>query len=200
MIPRFCRGALFQASAEFKVQIRLGAETSGVKPSNWSRSNSQRSDKAKQENEMTYAVEDTQTTSLFADNNNPFDNRIFRCLVISPAGESIRDFKSIKQLLEALRDAIKAHRLLYTVGNILHRNVSKNNIIMTDLEKTGGFAGMLIDLDLTKEVRSGAQHWIGTMEFMAIEVLLGFAHTCCHDLESFSYMFLWLCVCHVWKF
>ena len=76
-----------------------------------------------------------------------FDNHIFRCLVISPAGKSICDFDLIKQLLEALRDAIKAHQSLYTVGKILHRDISENNIIITDPEKTGGFAGMLIDLD-----------------------------------------------------
>ena len=126
-----------------------------------------------------------------------------RCWVISPAGELIRNFKSIKQLLEALRDAIKGHRSLYTVGKILHRDILENNIIITDPNKTGGFTGMLIDLDLAKEVRSrrsGARHQTGTMEFMAIEVLLGYAHTYRHGLESFFYVLLWLCARHGWKF
>ena len=175
----------------------------GTGSSKRSRSNSLRTEQSKQENEVTYAVEDTQTTSLFSENKNVFDNRIFRCLVISPAGKSICDFQSIKQLLEALRDAIKAHRSLYTVGKILHRDISENNIIITDPEKTGGFAGMLIDLDLAKEVGkgpSGARHRTGTMEFMAIEVLLGYAHTYRHDLESFFYVLLWLCARRGWKF
>ncbi len=103
----------------------------GGRPSKRSRSNSQRSDKAKQEREVTNSVEDTQTTSLYAPNESSFDNRVFRCLVISPAGRGVRDFLSIKELLEALRDAIKAHRSLYLMGNILHRDISENNIIIT---------------------------------------------------------------------
>ncbi|EEH33163.1 hypothetical protein PAAG_04216 [Paracoccidioides lutzii Pb01] len=53
--------------------------------------------------------------------------------------------------------------------------------------------GMLIDLDLAKELssgRSGARCRTGTMEFMAIEVLLGVSHTYRHDLESLFYVFI----------
>ena len=148
---------------------------------------------------MTYATEEKQATSLYAHDENSFDNRIFRCLVISPAGRAVRDFRSIKELLEALRDAIKAHRSLYLMGNILHRDISENNIIITDPEKADGFTGMLIDLDLAKEIgsgRSGARHQTGTMEFMAIEVLRKVAHTYRHDLESFFYVLLWICGRH----
>ena len=56
---------------------------------------------------------------------------------------------------------------------------------------------MLIDLDLAKELDSdpsGARHRIGTMEFMAIEVLKGISHTYRDDLESFFYVFVWLCI------
>ncbi|OAX76912.1 hypothetical protein ACJ72_08795 [Emergomyces africanus] len=60
---------------------------------------------------------------------------------------------------------------------------------------------MLIDLDLAKEVgsgRSGARHRTGTMEFMAIEVLLNIDHTYRHDLESFFYVLIWQCARHGW--
>jgi Fungal protein kinase len=76
---------------------------------------------AKQESGLACAVEDTQKTSLFASSNSEgtFDNRIFRCLVVCPAGRAIYDFDrnvpslpAIKELLEALHDAIKAHRSL----------------------------------------------------------------------------------------
>ena len=79
----------------------------GGKSSKRSRSNSQGPDRAKQGNEVAYAMEENQTPSLYAASLDPFDNRIFRCLVISPAGRAIDDFKSILELLEALRDAIK---------------------------------------------------------------------------------------------
>ncbi|KAL9121789.1 MAG: hypothetical protein Q9187_001654 [Circinaria calcarea] len=173
----------------------------GGRLSKKSRSNSQKSF-SKQESQVTYGVEEAQPTSLFAESDGPFDNRILRCLVISPAGRAISQFKTITELLEALRDAIKAHRSLYIDGHILHRDISDNNIIITDPKEADGFRGMLIDLDLAKEVGSGpsgARHRTGTMEFMAIEVLLGYAHTYRHDLESFFYVLLWLCARREWE-
>ncbi|OJD24112.1 hypothetical protein ACJ73_04528 [Blastomyces percursus] len=68
-------------------------------------------------------------------------------------------------------------------------------------DKTDGHSGMLIDLDLAKEVgsgRSGARHQTDTMEFMAIEVLLNIDHTYRHDLESFFYELLWQGVRNGW--
>ncbi len=122
--------------------------------------------------------------------------------MISPAGRAIQDFRSIPELLEALRDAIKAHRSLYRDGKILHRDISENNIIITDPKETDGFTGMLIDEDLAKEIgsgRSGARHQTGTMEFLAIQVLQRVAHTYRHDLESFFYVLLWICARRAWE-
>jgi hypothetical protein len=51
---------------------------------------------------------------------------------------------------------------------------------VTDAEGEGDPRGILNDLDLAKELDSGpsgARHRTGTMEFMAIEVLEGRAHT-----------------------
>ncbi|KAF4513360.1 hypothetical protein G6O67_000638 [Ophiocordyceps sinensis] len=39
-----------------------------------------------------------------------YDNRVFRCLVISPAGRAIHKYDRKSELLGALRDAIKTHR------------------------------------------------------------------------------------------
>ncbi|KAL1977647.1 hypothetical protein VTN31DRAFT_506 [Thermomyces dupontii] len=145
------------------------------------------------QSEVTYDVVEAQGTSLLAPSDGPYDNRILRCLVIYPAGRRIHKYQSPLELLEALRDAIKAHKSLYCKGNILHRDVSENNIIITDSKRTGR-AGMLIDLDLAKELgtrRSGARCRNGTMEFMAIDVLLNRDHTYRHDLESFFYVLIW---------
>lgn len=85
----------------------------------------------------------------------------------------------------------------------ISREISSNNIIITDSEETasGGFKGMLIDLDLAK-VRdsgpSGARHQTGTMQFMAIEVLRKIDNTYRHDLESFFYVLLWMCARQSW--
>jgi serine/threonine protein kinase len=110
---------------------------------------------------------------------------------------------SITKLLTVLRDAIKAHRSLYLKGDILHRDISENNVIVTDPDETGGFTGVLIDLDLAKVVgseRSEAHHPTGTVQFMAIEVLRGLDHTYRHDLESFFYVLIWLCARRGWGF
>lgn len=126
-----------------------------------------------------------------------YDNRIFSCLVISPPGRPIYEFESVKEFLDACRDIIRAHKSLYLDGKILHRDISENNLIITDAKGEGEPRGMLIDLDLAKELGSrstGAMHRTGTMEFMAIEVLNGTAHTYRHDLESFFYVFLWVII------
>ena len=188
------RFSLGTAGEPPKKRKPVGAGGSSFKRS---RSNSQSPDNAKWDKEIN-----SQTTSLYTHDDSSFDNRIFGCLVISPAGRAIRDFRSIPELLEALRDAIKAHRSLYTKGQILHRDISENNIIITDPKEAGGFTGMLIDEDLAKEIgseRSGARHQTGTMEFMAIQVLQGVAHTYRHDLESFFYVLLWICARRVWE-
>lgn len=153
-------------------------------------------------NEVTYLVGQSRETSPVDSSDGLFDDRVFRCLVISPAGRPIYKYKSPIELLEALRDAIKAHQSLYSKGNILHRDISENNIIITDPTKTG-FSGMLIDLDLAQELgsaRSGARCRTGTLAFMAIEVLRGVDHTYRHDLESFFYVLLWQCISRGWDF
>jgi serine/threonine protein kinase len=140
--------------------------------------------------------------SLYTPGDDPWENRIYSCLLVLPAGRVISEFRTIKELLESLRDAIKAHQSLYIAGNILHRDISSNNIIITKPETAEGFKGMLIDLDLAK-VRdsgpSGARHQTGTMQFMAIEVLRTADHTYRHDLESFFYVLLWMCARQSWN-
>ena len=140
--------------------------------------------------------------SLYTPGEDLWENRIYSCLIVSPAGRVISEFRTIKELLESERDAIKAHRSLYVKGRILHRDISPNNIIITNPETANGFKGMLIDLDLAK-VRdsgpSGARHQTGTMQFMAVEVLRKIDHTYRHDLESFFYVLLWMCARQSWN-
>ncbi|KKF94368.1 Protein kinase domain protein [Ceratocystis platani] len=140
--------------------------------------------------------------SLYTPGENLWENRIYSCLVVSPAGRVISDFRTIKELLESERDAVKAHRSLYVTGKILHRDISPNNIIITNPETANGFKGMLIDLDMAKVLDSepsGAQHRTGTMQFIAIEVLRKKDHTYRHDLESFFYVLIWMCARQAWS-
>jgi len=90
------------------------------------------------------------------------------------------------------------HQSLVKDGEILHRDVSINNIMITDKQCEGKPKGFLIDLDLAKVIGSegsGSVHRTGTMEFMAINVLLRIEpHSYRHDLESFFYVLIWICV------
>jgi hypothetical protein len=161
---------------------------------------------ANQQPNLATMLNDQQSTSrtkpsLYTPNEGLWENRIYSCLVISPAGRVISEFKTVKELLESERDAIKAHRSLYVKGKILHRDISSNNIIITDPKTANGFKGMLIDLDLAKvqdSSSSGARYRTGTMQFMAIEVLRKTDHTYRHDLESFFYVLLWMCARQAW--
>lgn len=113
------------------------------------------------------------------------------------------------EFLEGFRDTIKAHRSLFLDCKILHRDVSLNNIISTNKELTGGYSSMLIDFDLAVQVdeegkneTSQEKNMTGTLEYMAIEILegavqkatMGVDHTYRHDLESFFYVFVAVCI------
>lgn len=74
--------------------------------------------------------------------------------MISPLGRAIDRFKSFEEYLEACRDAIKGHQLLYQTAGILHRDISKNNIIIITAENDADPRGMLIDLDMAMELKS----------------------------------------------
>ncbi|KAH8710240.1 hypothetical protein GQ44DRAFT_714354 [Phaeosphaeriaceae sp. PMI808] len=113
-----------------------------------------------------------------------------------------------------MRDAIIAHKALFIGGRRLHRDILEHNIILTDLKKNDGFSGMLIDLELAvavgaggKNEQTGARHMTGTLDFMALEILeggmdpqtSGIEHTYRHDLESFFYVFLAICIRCGWE-
>lgn len=133
-----------------------------------------------------------------------YRNRVLTCLAISPAGRPLQEFQSVLEVLQAFRDAIRAHRSLFFDRNILHRDVSLNNIILTNQKQNSGRSGMLIDLDLAvlvgedgKNETSEERNMTGTLEYMAIQILEGATrketagtdHTYRHDLESFSTYF-----------
>jgi serine/threonine protein kinase len=143
------------------------------------------------------SIQEPGADSLMDCESETYGNRVSYCLVTSPAGRPLHEYQSVRELLEALRDAIRGHRSLLEDGRILHRDISENNIIITELPAKEAPKGRLIDLDLAKDLDgmpSGARHRTGTMQFMAIEVLEGKDHTYQHDLESFFYVFVWMCI------
>ncbi|KAK5080411.1 hypothetical protein LTR05_008660 [Lithohypha guttulata] len=180
-------------------------------PPKRSRSNSQRSHLSQ---EVHPADGVDHAASTMPPPHSPRCNRVLTCLAIEPAGRPLQDFSSVCEVLQAFRDTIKAHRELFTKRHILHRDVSHGNIILTDPEQADGCSGMLIDYDLAVQVSSDGRNetsleknMTGTLEFMAIEVLeaavrketSGIERTYRHDLESFFYVLLALCIRYGWE-
>jgi hypothetical protein len=113
-----------------------------------------------------HSIKVAEIDSLAGCDSETYGNRIHCCVVSSPARRPLHAYRSIRELLEALRDAIKGHKSLLEDGKILHRDVSENNIIIVERPAEGDPKGRLIDLDLAKELGSipnGASHRTGTM-------------------------------------
>ncbi|KAA8895630.1 hypothetical protein FN846DRAFT_968730 [Sphaerosporella brunnea] len=131
---------------------------------------------------------------LFHSGRAPLFNRVHTRMLLSPVGRALVQFSSYTELLQALRTAVDAHRHMYTEHRVLHRDVSVNNVIILPAPDYAA----LIDFDLailtTRDHGSGATHRTGTFDFMAHEVLAGKSHTALHDIESFFYVLLWLCI------
>ncbi len=82
------------------------------------RSNSQKS-KLDKQHEAKEAMTRAQTTSLFASNNVSFENRLFCCLAISPAGEAISKFsKSFwpRSEIQSRRTSLCIYRGKFFIG------------------------------------------------------------------------------------
>ncbi|VCU39388.1 Bgt-51861 [Blumeria graminis f. sp. tritici] len=132
-------------------------------------------------------------------------------VAISPIGKRINDFNTPLEVVMGLRDAIKAHRSLFTDAKILHRDISVNKILLKICDDPKDYGGILIDLDLATLFKDGKAQgklevMTGTMQFMALEILKNsfavpgavVSHSYRHDLESFFYVLLWICIRYGW--
>lgn len=121
-------------------------------------------------------------------------------IVLSTVGRSLYDYDSLQELLLALRDAIRGHRYLHDAG-ILHRNISVYNIMITDRKGYDEPYGFISNLDLATRLGSTEVFEnvvsMGASAFVATELLRSPKRTpqYMHDLESFLYVLLWLCIC-----
>ncbi|KAJ3538907.1 hypothetical protein NMY22_g4968 [Coprinellus aureogranulatus] len=144
---------------------------------------------------------------LSDDELTAFFNRIWLRVVTDQHGPSLKHFKSLKQVLGALRDAILSHRNLIKFKAILHRDISIQNILLglVDEDALPGLRGILIDLDMAvstgpREPSSvSADNRTGTRLYQSISVLSSYnpklvhlAHDYLDDIESFFFVFVHL--------
>ncbi|KAF8191343.1 hypothetical protein BJ912DRAFT_1098407 [Pholiota molesta] len=106
--------------------------------------------------------------------------------------KSLTDFRSSKEFVTAIADAMKTHDAAYFKANILHRDISVRNILISDS------GGLLIDWDLCVTVDpaqglSRPHKRTGTWQFMSARLLESPSHY--HDIEddreSALYVILW---------
>ncbi|KAI2785780.1 hypothetical protein POX_h09539 [Penicillium oxalicum] len=128
---------------------------------------------------------------------NSLPNRVHLRVIVRDFGKPIYKASSHTALLAALEGCIVGHQSLQRAG-ILHRDVSINNLMINENQENPSWPSFPIDLDLAiKEQRvsvTGASGKTGTRAFMAIGSLLGEKHSFMHDLESFFWVFFWICI------
>lgn len=125
-----------------------------------------------------------------------FVNRTFSCIATTPLGRPIREFTSIPELLEALRDIVIALESLYVNARILHRDIAIKNLIIAPQKSPDSPKGVLLDFNAALDLDNvrPIELMVGSDGFMAIGILSGERHTYRHDLESLFYVFLWIAI------
>ncbi|KAH9930114.1 uncharacterized protein B0H18DRAFT_1209606 [Fomitopsis serialis] len=85
-----------------------------------------------------------------------YNERSHMRLVMSTVGRPLSDFRSTKELVRALRDAIHGHRQAYLAGTI-HRDISEGNVMIVD-DWMCFFVGFLLDLDYAFDWKAALGH------------------------------------------
>ncbi|KFY03126.1 hypothetical protein V490_00273 [Pseudogymnoascus sp. VKM F-3557] len=128
----------------------------------------------------------------------PTHNRIRRRVIVRDYGTPIYKASSCVAMVAALEGCIEGYESLHGRASMLQRDVSIGNLMMNEDVDNPSWPSFLIDLDLAirseREEPSGARSKTGTRAFMAIGVLLGEKHSFMHDLESFFWVLLWICI------
>ncbi|OSC97847.1 hypothetical protein PYCCODRAFT_1398059 [Trametes coccinea BRFM310] len=144
-------------------------------------------------------------------------------IVIADVGHPLTEFKSSREMVAAMRDAIEGHRIAWERANVLHRDVSLGNILIADDAPDGSHRGFLHDWDyssmgpidadsqgnaaslmeddeeISPENIEEHKERTGTYYFMAIALLEldpDIKHQPHHDLESAYWVLVWVVLRH----
>ncbi|KAF9257427.1 hypothetical protein L218DRAFT_112759 [Marasmius fiardii PR-910] len=122
------------------------------------------------------------------------------CVTVQRKLQPIHDLVTPEEFTQVFYDILQCHRWLYVIPEILHRDISMNNIMFWRNPTTREVYGVLNDFDLSSRVaedrKASSKQRIGTIPLMAYDLfhpkrVLG--HLYRHDLESIFYVLLCLC-------
>ncbi|KII93004.1 hypothetical protein PLICRDRAFT_49110 [Plicaturopsis crispa FD-325 SS-3] len=136
-----------------------------------------------------------------SDKKKPVIDRVFSRVLLDCYGKPLEYFDTKLELLYAFYDAVAGHEHLWNIG-ILHRDVSRSNILLGDMSDEGN-RGRLIDFDLAIDFLHRSEHVegeyiTGTRAFQSrrvleTEPLRKWIHDHIDDLESFYNSLSWIC-------
>ncbi|KAJ1866234.1 hypothetical protein LPJ55_006024 [Coemansia sp. RSA 990] len=117
-------------------------------------------------------------------------------LAMTPVGTRLRELRSVAELVVVISDALQAHKAVLDHCQILHRDISENNIMFT--RSGNNIHGMLIDFDNAVDANAARNRsgpvCTGTLPFMSVNNLrkAKVARTAVDDMESVLYLLIWL--------
>ncbi|KAJ7447074.1 hypothetical protein B0H11DRAFT_2290249 [Mycena galericulata] len=127
---------------------------------------------------------------------NAYEARVLRIIVQEKLEGCIDGLTVADELAEVYKDIFKCYRWLYQAPKIIHRDISRFNLMYRIHE--GKKVGVLNDFDLAlfwkDPTLSTSRQRTGTKPFMAIDLLVEKPpiHLYRHDLESFMYVLVFL--------
>ncbi|KAG1779854.1 hypothetical protein EV702DRAFT_965425 [Suillus placidus] len=123
-------------------------------------------------------------------------------LVLTPCARPLHMFRTVKELVKALRDIVIIQRQAVEERQVLHRDCSLNNAMIVDL-LGGKSRGFLIDWEFAVRINPDIKYAMGgtkttyvpkttsnTMELPVTQVVQSFSD----DLESLFFVFIWICI------
>ncbi|KAJ2706039.1 hypothetical protein FB645_001902 [Coemansia sp. IMI 203386] len=127
--------------------------------------------------------------------------RVHKRIAMTPIGKNLREVQCVDELIIAAADAMEVHSAISKGCQILHRDISSNNILIRRSNDTGRVNGILIDYDCALRIGNGNEpdrtcrpDMTGTLPYMSIGNLSqsSVARTVLDDWESIIYVLCWL--------
>ncbi|KAG1722406.1 uncharacterized protein EDB91DRAFT_1273798 [Suillus paluster] len=126
-----------------------------------------------------------------------FTNKIHRCMLLTPCGLPLTNFKSVPELVNVFLDLVVAHKTMMMEWRVLHGDLSPNNLIIYRGK------GYFIDFDHAKFIqlnnKAKDSRGTGTIPYISCHLLKlmggiptpdSIDHKASDDLESLFYILL----------